>query len=132
MDFNGQYLKYEEYKLLGGSLDLPSFNLLEFNSRKEIDLRTQNRLIYVDDIPQEVKICVYDLIERLNRYSKTINSSNGNVASFSSDGYSESFITASQIKDIISSKHAELNDLIKSSLNSVVVNDENVIFRGVR
>ena len=30
MEFNGQYLTYNEYKALGGSLDITPFNLLEF------------------------------------------------------------------------------------------------------
>ena len=55
MEFSGQYLTYEEYKALGGTLDLTPFNLLEFESRRLIDTRTHNRLKNVDNIPEEVK-----------------------------------------------------------------------------
>ena len=70
MEFNGQYLTYEEYKALGGSLDLTPFNLLEFESRRRIDIRTQCRLKDIDskDIPQEVKLCEYALINSINSY----------------------------------------------------------------
>ena len=45
MEFKGQYLTYQEYKALGGTLDEMPFNLLEFNARKKIDERTFGRLI---------------------------------------------------------------------------------------
>ena len=44
MEFEGQYLTYEEYIDLGGTLDLMPFNLLEFEARRKIDIRTQSRL----------------------------------------------------------------------------------------
>ena len=44
MEFEGQYLTYEDYKGLGGTLDLMPFNLLEFEARKKIDINTKNRL----------------------------------------------------------------------------------------
>ena len=64
MEFSGQYLTYEEYRGLNGTLDITPFNLLEFESRRRIDKRTQNRLKDVNskDIPQEVKLCVNKLI----------------------------------------------------------------------
>ena len=55
MEFKGQYLSYNEYKALGGeTLDQMPFNLLEFEARRKIDSRTQNRLknINSSDIPQ--------------------------------------------------------------------------------
>ena len=50
MEFSGQYLNYEEYKSLGGTLDIMPFNILEFESRKRIDERTQNRLKDIEEI----------------------------------------------------------------------------------
>ena len=60
MTFEGQYLTKREYIALGGSStigDMP-FNLLEFESRRQIDIRTFNRLkdLNSTDIPQEVKL----------------------------------------------------------------------------
>ena len=68
MEFKGQYLTYQEYKGLGGTLSLTPFNLLEFEARREIDLRTQSRLVNEKEIPEEVKMCVYNLINTLNLY----------------------------------------------------------------
>ena len=90
MEFEGQYLTYEEYRALGGTLDLMSFNLLEFRSRKEIDNRTQSRLKKLSNQVQEVKICDFDLINKINKF---INSEerNLNISSESTDGYSVTY-----------------------------------------
>ena len=135
MEFNGQYLTYEEYRALGGTLDLMPFNLLEFESRRRIDIRTQNRLKDIDstDIPQEVKMCEYRMINSINNYWETTNNitSNGNVASENTDGYSISYVTAGQIQDIIKSKSVELNDIIREYLIGVVVNGQHIMYLGV-
>ena len=65
MKFEGQYLTYEFYKLLGGSLDFMPFNLIEFKARKQVDKRTQNRLKNVSDIPNEVKLCMFNLVNQI-------------------------------------------------------------------
>ena len=42
MTFEGQYLTYAEYQELGGSaIGVMPFNILEFEARKQIDIRTQ-------------------------------------------------------------------------------------------
>ena len=70
MTFEGQYLTYAEYQALGGSAigEMP-FNLLEFEARRKIDIRTFNRIKELDseEIPQEVKLCEYALINSINR-----------------------------------------------------------------
>ena len=55
MDFTNQYLTYQEYQGLGGTLQEVPFNELEFECERIIDSRTQNRLKSTDEIPQEVK-----------------------------------------------------------------------------
>ena len=133
MEFEGQYLTYEEYKALGGTLDLMPFNLLEFEARNQVDLRTQNRLVNEVDIPQKVKICMFKLINRMNDYIETTNkmTSNGNLASETTDGYSVSYINASQISEVIKSKTFEIQDIILADLYGVIVNNEHIIFNGV-
>lgn len=135
MEFEGQYLTYEEYKGLGGELNLMPFNLLEFEARRKIDIRTQNRLKGVDsgDIPQEVKLCEYNLINSINGFASAMTniSNNGNVASFNSDGYSESYITPAQIQDVVKSKSAELDDIVRTYLLGVIFNDEHLMYLGV-
>ena len=130
MEFSGQYLTYEEYKAIGGTLDQTPFNLLEFEARKKIDERTQRRLIGISDIPQEVKICIFKMVELLNNYADK-NSKSKNVASESIDGYSISYITAEAVREVIKSKNAELDDIIMTCLLGVVVNKQHLLFLGV-
>ena len=51
MEFSGQYLTYDEYKALGGNLDITPFNLLEYEARRIIDSRTLQRLKGIEKIP---------------------------------------------------------------------------------
>ena len=135
MEFSGQYLTYEEYIGLGGTLDLTPFNLLEFEARKQIDLRTQGRLKNIDscEIPEDVKLCEFNLIQKVESYAKTTSKINevGNIASENTDGYSVSFISPTQIKEIVNSKQAEIHDLIMTELYGVIVNNEHIIYNGV-
>ena len=135
MEFNGQYLTYEEYKALGGALDLTPFNLLEFEARRQIDIRTFNRLKNVnsEDIPQEVKLCEYKLINSINEFVIATDSvaNKGNVASENTDGYSVSYVTADKISEIINSKSVELDDIVRTYLLGVVYNGEHLMYCGV-
>lgn len=135
MEFEGQYLTLAEYIALGGNSELTQmpFNLLEFEARRRIDLRTQNRLIDIESIPQEVKICEYNLINSIQSYANTINSVAGTngIASENTDGYSISYMTSNQISDIVASKTNELDDIIRTYLLGVIVNGEHLMFAGV-
>lgn len=129
MEFNGQYLTYEDYKELGGTLDLTPFNLLEFEARRKVDLRTQNRLREIDseEIPQEVKLCIFKMIDTvLKSYDEEINRGK---SSESVGSYSVSY--NNDMKEIIKSKNAELDDLVLSDLYGVIVNDEHILYLGV-
>ena len=128
MSFEGQYLTYEEYTSLGGTLDETPFNIAEFYSRREIDLRTLNRLIGVEEIPNEVKLCTYNLINLIDKY-RSQNTSNG-LASESVGDYSVSYIT--DFKQIISNKSSEIEDVIIRDLYGVIVNNEHLIYIGVK
>lgn len=138
MTFEGQYLTYLEYKdiveSLGGSpMEEMPFNLLEFEARRKIDIRTQSRLKDVIEIPQEVKLCEYNLINSIESYLKTTyEASNGNIASENTDGYSISYITADRISEIVKSKNDELDDIIRTYLLGVVVNNEHIMYLGVK
>ena len=87
MEFKGQYLTYDEYKALGGLLDQTPFNLLEFEARKEIDKYTFNRLVNLETQKQEVKLCIYNLINQISYNQANLNG----IASESIDGYSISY-----------------------------------------
>lgn len=94
MEFNNQYLNYDEYKQLGGTLEEMLFNILEYKARKIVDKYTFGRLINLNTQIQEVKMCVYDLINLLNKNNNIKNSanSNSNIASENIDGYSVSYV----------------------------------------
>lgn len=133
MSFEGQYLTYTEYQSLGGTLDETPFNLLEYEVRKKIDVRTLGRLKDLDEIPQEVKLCEYNLIDSIESYykTKTEMSNVKNLKSESIDGYSVSYITGAEIADIIKSKATEIDDIIFTYLAYLIVNNEHAIYCGV-
>lgn len=100
MEFNNQYLTYEEYKSLGGTLGEMPFNILEFKCRKIIDNLTFNRLTNLKTQIQEVKMCIYDMINISSKYEQTSNKQAQGIVSESTDGYSVSYgsINAEQEK----------------------------------
>ena len=102
-------------------------------SRRQIDIRTQNRLKGIDsgNIPQEAKLCIFHLIGTIDNYANNINDSGNNIASETTDGYSVTYINATQIKDIIQSKSAEINDIIRTYFLEVVYNGEHLMYLGV-
>lgn len=130
MGFDGQYLTYDEYKALGGSLDQTPFNLLEFEARRIIDSKTLQRLKNVKELPQEVKICVYSLIDTLNSYVNESQTSK-NISSESVGSYSVNYATGTQIQEIVKSKNTELTDVVLTYLTGVIVNGEHVVYLGV-
>lgn len=130
MEFSGQYLTYDEYKALGGSLDQTPFNLLEYEARRIIDSRTLQRLKEINLIPQEVKMCMFSLINTINGYANQSQTSK-NISSESVGSYSVSYITGNQIQETINSKNAELTDIVLTYLTGVIVNGEHVVYLGV-
>lgn len=129
MEFSEGYLTYEEYKALGGTLDLMPFNILEFEARRKIDNKTQNRLKNIENIPQEVKLCEYELINRLYGYASQ---ESGNVTSESTDGYSVSYVTVADLDKVVVSRNTEINDTIDTYLYGVIVNGEHLLYCGIK
>lgn len=60
-----QYLTYEEYQEIGGTLDSTAFNRNIDRACAFIDANTQNRLQSVLEVSTKVKACVRDLVEYL-------------------------------------------------------------------
>ena len=127
MEFKGQYLTYQEYLALGGTLDEMPFNLLEFNARKKIDERTFGRLINKGQEYKEVKLCVYNMIITLNSYS-SYNTQNKAISSENTDGYSISYGTPQ--KSVIEAKNSELESIIDTYLTDLIVEGVKVLYRG--
>lgn len=127
MEFEGQYVTYQEYKALGGTLDEMPFNLLEFNARMKIDERTFGRLVDKGQEYKEVKLCVYNMITTLNSYS-SYDTQNKAISSESTDGYSISYGTPQ--KSTTEAKNSELEDVIDTYLSNLIVDDVSVLYRG--
>ena len=127
MEFEGQYLTYQEYKALGGTLDEMPFNLLEFNARMKIDERTFGRLVDKGQEYKEVKLCVYNMITTLNSYS-SYDTQNKAISSETTDGYSISYGTPQ--KSTTEAKNSELEDIIDTYLSNLIVDDVPVLYRG--
>lgn len=127
MEFEGQYLTYDEYQSLGGNLDQTPFNLLEYNARKKIDEKTFGRLIDKGQEYQEVKLCVFNMITTLNSYS-SYDTQNKTVSSESTDGYSISYGTPQ--KSITDAKNSELEVSIDTCLANLIIDNIPVLYRG--
>lgn len=83
-----QYLTYEEYTEIGGTLDSTAFNRNIDRACVMIDIRTQSRLEAFDDIPRIVKIVCSDLVGYIA--TNTIEKPFVSSKSQSSGGVSES------------------------------------------
>ena len=93
---NEVYLTYAEYQKYGGSLTEADFTLLEFKARKRIDYWTDSRVKDMAEIPEEVKLCIMSLIKAEAVYGVDAQLDSPTVASFNTDGYSESYGSASE------------------------------------
>ena len=127
MEFKGQYLTYQEYLALGGTLEEMPFNLLEFNARKELDSRTQRRFIGVGNEYQEVKLCIYNLIPIIKSYDD-YTTQNKAISSENTDGYSISYGTPQ--KTYSETKNSEIEGVIQTYLYGTIVNGEHALFIG--
>lgn len=120
MEDSVKYLTYERYIELGGSLDLMSFNLLEYQSRKQIDYYTHNRLMngVPEDIEKDIEMVMMTLINDNNAMSSSSNKKSETI-----DGYSVSYgdNTDNSIK---------IKNTINSLLSGLSVNGVPLLYAG--
>ena len=128
MEFKNQYLSYEEYKSLGGTLGEMPFNILELKARQIINERTQNRLKNIEEMPQEVKICVYDLIQIINKYNNSNNSTSSNISSENIDGYSVTYKSGTELTE---EQKKQYDDAMETDLYGVIVDNTPILYLGV-
>lgn len=97
------YLTYDDYISMGGTLADAEFNRFEFRAEHLIDNATQGRLKSADTISEAVKRCMFELVTFISDTAK--NGSSSAVASFSNDGYSVTYAeqktAAEQVYNII-------------------------------
>lgn len=118
MDFDGQYLSYEDYKFLGGSLAIKPFNLLEFKARKEIDDKTYGRLKHLSNQLLEVKTCEFEIINKLVSASK-LEEKTG-VQSENTDGYS---VTYADVEKLAENNQKDISNIINTYLAECKLED---------
>ena len=59
-----QYLAFADYQSMGGGLPQDEFIRQEYAARKEIDSLTFQRLQGIDPVPEDLKMCTLELVER--------------------------------------------------------------------
>lgn len=131
MEFENHYLEYNEYTQLGGSLQELPFNKLEYECRRLIDEKTLNRLKNATEIPDEVKMCVFKMIEDITTYQSSVENAKKGVSSENIDGYSVSYLSAEQINSAIKSEMTNLETYISTYLFGVIVNNEHLLYIGI-
>lgn len=117
MTFENQYLTHKEYQELGGKLIEKSFNLLEYRAEKKIDEMTSNRFKKIKEYPQELKLCVYDLINIFN------SEGNSSIVSETVGNYSKTKQSKEEIKKI-------KENIVKQYLSEVKVDGIFVLYCG--
>jgi hypothetical protein len=89
-----QYLTYEQYQAWGGTLSESAFNLAEIKARARIDAMTQKRVAYMQTVPEQVQAAMMEIITVDGTYSASAQAAAPVAASFTTDGYSESYGSA--------------------------------------
>lgn len=124
-----RYLTYAEYQSYGGTLSEVDFNLSEFRAQKRIDYLTDSRVAGMAVVPEEVKLCIMSLIKVDSKVGVDAQADNPLVASFNTDGYSESYGSAAEQTAAL---QKAMNQTIREMLYGVT-NDEGVplLYRGL-
>lgn len=87
------YLNLQEYIRFGGDISIHAeeYSRLEYAARRRIDLYTFGRVKHMREVPEAVKRLMFEMIRPQALNAGTANSS-APVASFSTDGYSETYV----------------------------------------
>ena len=120
MEFENQYLTYEEYVELGGTLDETPFNILEFEAQLIIDNYTYGRLKNLDEQRPEVKLCIMSLIPNLKVYAD-LRAKDRSISSENIDGYSVSYVGISA--DLTVAETKQVQKIIDNYLGECKLND---------
>ncbi len=121
-----QYLTFEEYKSMGGTLEETAFNRNIIRVFSEVDGRTKRRIRKMATIPNEVKALCVDLVEYYS-FNKSVG------AVVSSKSVSAGPVSESESYAVKSSEDAmfDIEDLFNTYLGSVA--DDNgvpLLYRG--
>ena len=119
MEFENQYLTHSEYVGLGGNLEQSPFNVLEFKARQFVDTYTFGRLKELVTQNQEVKMCIYELINVIESHNsdKVVSG----ISSESTDGYSISYSSPSS--EVNKAINGEITNIIRMYLSDCKLDD---------
>ena len=120
MEFNNQYLTYNEYVELGGTLEETPFNLLEFGAQKVVDKYTFGRLVDLESQINEVKLCIFELI-KISSESLANSNRDKSISSETIDGYSVSYAQSSEA--LIEAQTSMLKETVKTYLSECYLED---------
>ena len=121
-----RYLTYDEYKEIGGTLDIAAFNRNIERASAMIDIRTHDRLKDFEAIPSLVKAVCADLVDYVS--TTTVNKGIASVSQ-SAGGVSES------ISYVVKSSEDFASDLdnIFEPLKAIVTkNGFSLLYEGAR
>ncbi len=123
------YLTYEQYVAFGGTLGESAFEPAEMKARKKIDAMTQRRVARMAEVPGEVRVAMMEIIGVDSAFGAAAQASAPVVASFTTDGYSESY---GGVSERASAAEAKLRGTVGELLYGVT-DDEGVplIYAGV-
>lgn len=135
------YLTYEQYKTMGGTMEEPPFNDLEFEAESIVNWYTFNRLVKETEYPQNLTKLMFRLIQigylrqqafAVGRSGDDVSViSNGAISSQSNDGYSTQF-NVLQASDALKVSDNEIKSLIKFYLQGVTNSlGHKLLYRGV-
>lgn len=129
MEFENQYLTYDEYMELGGTLDETPFTILELEARQNINKYTFGRLKGLETQANEVKVCEFKLINLLETYS-SYESQNKSIASENTDGYSITYNATTE--DVSKAKTNEIKSIVETYLAECKLEDGTpYLYKGV-
>lgn len=134
------YLTYDEYSEMGGTIDETLFNNLRLDAQGYIDWYTFNRLWGEEEIPERVKICMYQLINLLEKTNNLLVPTqqsagginvNAQVMSQSNDGVSTTYAVLSG-EMLYEKAKQEIDQNITRNLNGVVNSSgRKLLYRGL-
>ena len=124
-----QYLTYAQYTAWGGTLSEAAYNLAEIKARSRIDAMTQGRVAHMAAVPEQVQAAMMEIIQVDGTYSASAQASAPVAASFTTDGYSESYGSAESRTAAI---EAQLTASVETLLDGIT-DDEGVplLYAGV-
>lgn len=124
------YLTYAEFVSYGGTgISQTDFPTAEFSARKRIDRATFDRVQAMNEVPEAVKRCMVAIMEAQQSIGPEAQADSPIVASFSTDGYSESYGSAGE-------QTASMNVAIQNAISTLLYGEDDdngvpLLYRGV-